>query len=795
MLKTTRFSFGTKAETLDNLKSTVISAFVPELVYFTLEEWLREKKYFIKKVQTKFKSKDLVIRSSALLEDQAKSSLAGCFESILSVPSSCQKKLSESINKVFGSMTGNANDQVLIQEMPKDISLSGVIMTFDVATGAPYFCIDFDDQSGRTDLVTSGNGEHKSLYVYRGADPKFIKSSRVASFLKLARELENICQCPALDIEFGMDSLGKLYLFQVRRIVLARNWHPVIERKVKRQLVHAEEYLSARSKRRGLLLGKRTIFAIMPDWNPAEIIGTTPRPLATSLYKHLITDSIWAEARVLMGYRPLGNTELMSIIGQHPYIDVRTSFNSFLPAGIPNCLGEKLVNAWLDRLEAYPELHDKIEFEIVPTSMDFSFNEDFNTRYNNILSDGEYETFKTLLEKLTVSILDTSKSNTLDLAIRESNKLKNLRVSLVSDDGAYAFLERAKTLLNSCKRLGTLSFAIAARHAFVAENILRSAVRKGALTNERLNEFKRTIRTINGSMLVDYAKVSSNEMDESLFQKKYGHLRPGTYEISSLRYDERDDLFQDSNECFHTVRDDDFQFTLVEREQIKGLLEEINLGKISEDQLLIHARKAIASREDIKFQFTKALSDAMVLIQKWGELNGLSRDDLSYLEWSELDYILTSPILDDLDRQFLDIAFNRRRTMTSAQALKFAHIISNPRDIYVATLNRSIPNFIGLDKVSGLVKKLEPNSPSNLNLESCIVCIENADPGFDWIFTKSIGALVTRFGGANSHMAVRCAELGVPAAIGCGDQIFNRISETNRAEINCSEQILRPIYV
>ena len=43
----------------------------------------------------------------------------------------------------------------------------------------------------------------------------------------------------------------------------------------------------------------------MPDWNPAEIIGEYPRPLAYSVYKKLITDNTWSIARELMGYRKL----------------------------------------------------------------------------------------------------------------------------------------------------------------------------------------------------------------------------------------------------------------------------------------------------------------------------------------------------------------------------------------------------------------------------------------------------------------------------------------------------------
>ena len=41
----------------------------------------------------------------------------------------------------------------------------------------------------------------------------------------------------------------------------------------------------------------------MPDWNPAEMIGIRPRPLALSLYQNLITDSTWAYQRDNYGYR------------------------------------------------------------------------------------------------------------------------------------------------------------------------------------------------------------------------------------------------------------------------------------------------------------------------------------------------------------------------------------------------------------------------------------------------------------------------------------------------------------
>lgn len=102
--------------------------------------------------------------------------------------------------------------------MIEDIAVNGVIMTYDMVHGTPYYCIDFDDESGRTDTITGGSVINKGLFVYRHAEPGLLRSPRILRFLQLAKELESLCACLALDIEFGLDRTGKLYLFQVRRM-------------------------------------------------------------------------------------------------------------------------------------------------------------------------------------------------------------------------------------------------------------------------------------------------------------------------------------------------------------------------------------------------------------------------------------------------------------------------------------------------------------------------------------------------------------------------------------------------
>ena len=73
-------------------------------------------------------------------------------------------------------------------------------------------------------------------------------------------------------------------------------------------------------------------------------------------------------------------------------------------------------------------------------------------------------------------------------------------------------------------------------------------------------------------------------------------------------------------------------------------------------------------------------------------------------------------------------------------------------------------------------------------LDGKIVFIESADPGYDFLFTKGISGLITLYGGANSHMAIRCAVLGLPAVIGAGRRNFEEWSRSKVLQIDCSSK-------
>jgi len=47
------------------------------------------------------------------------------------------------------------------------------------------------------------------------------------------------------------------------------------------------------------------------------------------------------------------------------------------------------------------------------------------------------------------------------------------------------------------------------------------------------------------------------------------------------------------------------------------------------------------------------------------------------------------------------------------------------------------------------------------------------------------------YGGANSHMAIRAAELKIPSVIGAGEKKFNSWNKASVLEIDCENKLVK----
>ena len=124
------------------------------------------------------------------------------------------------------------------------------------------------------------------------------------------------------------------------------------------------------------------------------------------------------------------------------------------------------------------------------------------------------------------------------------------------------------------------------------------------------------------------------------------------------------------------------------------------------------------------------------------------------------------------------------------KAVKLPSLITKGRDVFCFSIDKSIPNFITLKQVRGETINVDD---SRLQTEGKIALVRSADPGYDYLFTKNIIGLITCYGGVNSHMAVRCAELGIPAAIGVGEILYNQLLLATHVEIDSLSENIRII--
>lgn len=766
---------------------------VPPLTFFSLDQWRREPDHCLEKIAA-LGADLLAVRSSSRREDGQEASLAGAFESLLNVPALWPDQLRAAVEEVGAALDGG-RDQILVQKMAENTVMSGVLMSRSLDDGSPYYVVNYDDVSGRTDTVTGGRGVSKTVYVHRGVHEDDFDSPRLAAVIGLARRLEALLGQAPLDLEFAVDSDLRVHLLQVRPICAARHWPADIEKNVNGHIRQVAEFVRQFMSPRPGLFGGRSILGLMPDWNPAEMIGLHPRPLALSLYRELITRRVWSQGRELMGYRALPPVELMVSVGGRPYIDVRASFNSFLPAGLSEAIGLKLVEAWLARLDENPAFHDKVEFEIVPTVLEPGFEDVFRERYGRLLSPAELLEYRLRLGDLTAAALNPGGS--LDLALGEIERLRvQQEASLererlaAENQGQFDLALKIAEALEQCCRWGTRPFAVAARHGFIAETWLRAAQRLGALSVERAAALKASIQTVSGQLTRDFQAVLAGRMPRPAFLQLYGHLRPGAYDLNSPSYRQREDLFEADPAPAAGPAETPFSLTEAEKRKLEKLLAGSGLS-LTADGLVHYVTRAVAGREYAKFIFTRHLDHILHLTESWGRRLDFSREEMTFLPIGDLLAAVFQPLPLEGREYFRQRLEAGKREYALGRSFRLSYLIRSPRDVYIVPQHRSEPNFIGHGRVSAPVARLEPGGPAP-DLRGAIVCIESADPGYDWIFTRGIAGLVTRYGGANSHMAIRCAEYGLPAAIGCGEMLFEAAAGSESLSLDCAARSLTP---
>jgi len=772
------FIMGTKAETLERLRDVLSESQVCDQVTFTANDWKSNQLEIVDEIQSLFLQKKIIIRSSSKLEDSWASSNAGAFESVLDVDSSIASKIIDAIDFVISFYNNeDLTSQILVQNFIEDIEISGVVFTCDLTTGAPYYVVNYDDTSGRSDTITSGStDEVRTVVALKSSVENVLKiDPRISDVLNAVHEIEYVLGYDRLDIEFAVNHSGAIFTFQVRPIV-TNNPSPVSELDAISDAINeAKNDFKKWQTPAPQILGENTFFSSMTDWNPAEIIGYNPSDLAVSLYRHLITEKNWATQRCQYGYRDVRPAPLVHMFCGHPYIDCRASINSLIPADLPEILALKLVSIYMSKLINEPHLHDKVELEVVFTIWTQNFKEEFKQRFpNHDLSNHDLEILELSLKNLTTKAFTRLNS---DISSIETLMARFEKVR----DSECSSIQKIYQLIEDCRMYGTLAFAHAARAGFVSITFLNSLVKQKILTETRMLEFQRSVPTVTSEFQEDLVHECNTTQD---LINRYGHLRPGTYDINQIAYWENPSFYFKRPKLKQSVNQK-FEFSDVEMVGIKDVIGDLSKTLVT-DEVIQFLVAGIQAREKVKFKFSRNISLALDLLGSYGKVIGLSREQISFLSFSDIAKVRVGELV---EKDLLELIKQRKKS-SFKQKVKLPNFISFEGDFTAFEIAKMLPNFVTAKTVTAELLLL--TADNHELIDKTIVVIENADPGFDWIFSYDIAGLITRYGGANSHMAIRCAELNIPAAIGVGDLLFEEF-KSGLAQLDCSRGVIEHV--
>lgn len=759
-----------------NLKKSRIPLFLD----FKVKSWRKTNK---QKIIDKIKSnlnKKICIRSAFVLEDKKDQSLAGKFESFLDIENN-SKNINKYVEKIIlqykkYDASNVQNSKIFIQNFISKPILSGVVTNFNIHDGSPYYVINYDDESLLTNTVTSGGKSgHRVMFVYKKKISK-VKSERFKPIVEAVSEIEKKTNFLPIDIEFAVDKNQKVYIFQIRPLSTQKKWKKINIKEIDNELYKQKKNF-LKNQIQNKKYGKSPIFGLMPDWNPVEMIGTFPSPLAFSLYRKLITDSSWAIARKEMGYNFV-NSKLMSSFSGRPYVDARLSFYSFLPKKLKKTISLKIVNFWINYLKSNPYLHDKIEFDIADSCYDFSLEKKIKNEYI-FLNKKEKIFYLNTLKEHTYDIIKNYKIyfEKYFIQLKKLEKIRSDLIPSIHNSNKIELRKKILKIINFLKKNGIIPFAKFARHAFIGKKILNDIYKNKIISKSDYDKLLGSLSTVTTIYQNLKIKSKKNKTINKKFKKMFYHLRAGTYDIETKRYSsalKKNDL--DNIDLILNLNEKAFKILGYKKiNRIKKYFKKYQFN-IDALEFVKYALLSMKLRENSKFIFTRTLSDLLEIIGIYGKKSGLEKKHLSQLEIGEIL------------RLGKNLNYNKIKNYTNHQKIhkliQFPFIISSPEDIYVCSIRHVKPNFITEKKINSEIKVLSKRN-MNENLEDKIIIIENADPGYDWIFGYKIRGLITKHGGVNSHMAIRCQELNLPAAIGIGENNYQLIIKSNKIYLDC----------
>jgi hypothetical protein len=743
-LATRDVAAGDKAALLAALAPRVRTARVPAGVVVEFTRWREARVRVLGEVLQALRASRYAVRSARVDEDAAGAGGAGRWLTRLDVPPT---GVAQAIDAVFASYDAPVpGDRVLLQPYVTGVRAALVASSHAPGDGAPYRTISRATGSDPA-AITAGTVAAEVVYLAR--EPGVEPPRWACGALALLREVEALVPGQPFELEL-VQARGRPWLLQFRPLAA-----PVAEDARATGALRAARARAGRVLHRAVARRGPTLFGLMPDWNPAELLGEHPRPLALGLFEALVARGTWWRARAALGYRRPARDHLLVTLGGRPYVDIGASFTSLLPASLSDDDAAHAVGAWLALLAAHPERHDRVELEVALTCAEF----DGRARLREAGVGGRVAT---RLCRALDALTRTAFMPAHVAAARRAAEIRTRR-AWVAPHAPHAL----PGALLRLRREAARPFAVAARLDFIGAALLRSAARRGAIDPSLVDRLRAAAGTAAGSVRAA-AAAGEPTLDAA--------LRPGTFDIDAPSRPVSAVAGLSAPPCPPRPTPD--------LDDVDALLRAVGWS-LDAATLLRMAEDAARARELGKLALARGLGALLSGLAGWGQLAGLDRAALGWLTPAEL-----VRHADDPGRLREAIARARQRHAEEAP-LRMPTLLARAEDLSVVACAANRPTFLGTTAAEGPVVRVDRATRFERITGGAVLLIESADPGYDGVFARAPAALLTAFGGPQSHMALRCVELGVPAALGLGTERLRRLAASARLRIDPTRAALQ----
>lgn len=706
----------------------------------------------------------LVVRKNYITREEGMSAGTGIFQGVENVDASSREEVLDAVKRVVASCKDDEDKEIIVHRMYDNLTMCGVCYTRDIYYGRPYYMVVYNYLE---EMKSSGvKAKSRTKWIANNVSREFLDESFM-NLIFAARDLEKAIEIQEFSIEFGINEDNNILVYQLKPIDRLMGSHV---------LMTDREFSDTKAFAKCNYLDTHHIMSHHAYWNPSKMIGSEPRPLDYSLFKGILTSGIWGETIKQLGYEDAEGS-LMHRVGNKPYVSIDCLFNALIPAGLDRILRDKIFNYYQTALSENRKKHKNVENRIVFGSYNFSTERRLSKLENYGFTQDEIDSFGEGLLKLTEDMVngyDEIHDQDIDALTKLMITRRRVReLQPQEETNSMKLYSYISELIEAMRSYCSPGYTRQERCEFIAKGFCNSLVKEGYMKREDIDAFRMSLDTVSACFKRDFEDYISGKLPWDEFDSKYGHLRISICDIRAHSYRK---LYSN----LETMRD----FEGVKgRRAAKALNQDIIAKAISNSKLTIDASKLVSFingaselADSYRFEYAKSIGLLLDIIARLGELMGIDKEDMSYLEIQDLGSYHS--------RDSYVQTIEARRNMYHAYSyLVLPDVIINVGDIDVIDIDEEIPDYVTDQCVTGELVYYDDGH--DVDVAGKIVLLSKVTFAYDWIFTKDIKGVITKKDTKDSRIARRCMELNIPAALGCGEKLFNTVLLMNKVELDC----------